>query len=165
MEPALVSGVAHDDGEVKVTIQAAPARPGIASTIFRAVADEAINIDMIVQNVSHDGLTDVSFTAPKSDLPRVSSVMDRVVERIGAGGYTIGEGVAKISLVGAGMKSHPGVAADMFEAFAEEGVNIEMISTSSIRISVVVRAADAERAVKAVHSRFGLGEPGTLRQD
>jgi aspartate kinase len=165
MEQALISGVAHDDGEVKVTIQAVPDRPGVASTIFRAVADEAINIDMIVQNVSHDGLTDVSFTAPKAELPRVSAVMDRVVKEIGAAGYSLDEGISKISLVGAGMKSHPGVAADMFDAFAAEGVNIEMISTSSIRISVVVRAADAERAVRAVHAKFGLGEPGVERRD
>jgi aspartate kinase len=148
MEQALISGVAHDDGEVKVTIQAVPDRPGVASTIFRSLADEAINIDMIVQNVSHEGLTDVSFTAPKTDLPRVSSVMDRVVKDIGAAGYEIDEGIAKISLVGAGMKSHPGVAADMFDAFAEQGVNIEMISTSSIRISVVVHAANGSFGVE-----------------
>ena len=120
---------------------------------------------MIVQNVSHAGLTDVSFTAPKLDLPRVSTVMDRVVKEIGAAGYEIDEGIAKVSLVGAGMKTHPGVAADMFDALAEERVNIEMISTSSIRISVVIRADDAERAVRAVHAKFGLGEPGVERQD
>ena len=165
MEQAIISGVAHDDGEVKVTIQAVPDRPGVASTIFRSLADEAINIDMIVQNVSHAGLTDVSFTAPKSDLPHVSTVMERVVKEIGAEGYSIDDGISKISLVGAGMKSHPGVAADMFDAFAAEGVNIEMISTSSIRISVVVRAADADRAVRAVHAKFGLGEPGVERRD
>jgi aspartate kinase len=124
-----------------------------------------VNIDMIVQNVSHEGLTDVSFTAPKVDLPRVSSMLDRVVKDIGAGGYSLDDDIAKISLVGAGMKSHPGVAADMFAALAESGVNIEMISTSSIRVSCVIRAADAERAVRAVHARFGLGEPGVERND
>ena len=165
MEQALISGVAYDAEEVKVTIQAVPDRPGVASTIFRSLANEVINIDMIVQNVSHAGLTGVSFTAPKSDLPRVSTVMDRVVKEIGAAGYEIDEGIAKVSLVGAGMKSHPGVAADMFDALADERVNIEMISTSSIRISVVVRADDAERAVRAVHAKFGLGEPGVERQD
>src|SRR5438309_6928607 len=165
MEQALISGVAHDDGEAKVTIQGVPDRPGVAARIFRAVADEAINIDMIVQNVSHDGTTDVSFTAPKPDLPRIRAVMEPIVQEIQAGGYSIDDGVAKISLVGAGMKSHPGVAADMFQALADEGVNIEMISTSSIRVSCVVRAGDAERAVRAVHRHFGLGEPGTLRQD
>jgi aspartate kinase len=165
MEQALISGVAHDDSEVKVTIQAVPDRPGVASTIFRAVADEAINIDMIVQNVSHDRVTDVSFTAPKADLPRIKTVMDRVIAEIGAPGYSLDEDVAKVSLVGAGMKSHPGVSADMFQALADEGVNIEMISTSSIRISVVIRAGDGERAVKAVHAKFGLGEPGVERKD
>src|SRR5438067_2942772 len=99
MEQALISGVAHDAEEVKVTIQAVPDRPGVASTIFRSLANEAINIDMIVQNVSHAGLTDVSFTAPKSDLPRVSTVMNRVVKEIGATGYEIDEGIAKVSLV------------------------------------------------------------------
>jgi aspartate kinase len=165
MEQALISGVAHDDDEAKVTIQAVPDRPGVAARIFRAVADESINIDMIVQNVSHQGLTDVSFTVPKPDLARVRAVMEPIVREIEAGGYSIDDGIAKISLVGAGMKSHPGVAADMFQALADEGVNIEMISTSSIRVSCVVRAEDAERAVRAVHLHFRLGEPGTLRQD
>jgi aspartate kinase len=165
MEQALISGVAHDDDEVKVTIESVPDRPGVVATIFREVADEAINIDMIVQNISHDRRTDVSFTAPKTDLPRVKAIMDRVVQEVGARGSSIDEGISKVSLIGAGMKSHPGVAAEMFEALADVGVNIEMISTSSIRISVVVRAADAERAVKAVHAKFGLGEPGVERRD
>jgi aspartate kinase len=165
MEQALISGVAHDDDEAKVTIQSVPDQPGVAARIFRAVADEGINIDMIVQNVSHDGLTDVSFTAPKPDLPRIRAAMEPIVADIRAVGYSIDDGIAKISLVGAGMKSHPGVAADMFQALADEGVNIEMISTSSIRVSCVVRAEDAERAVRAVHLHFRLGEPGTLRQD
>ncbi|MCA1844629.1 MAG: aspartate kinase [Actinobacteria bacterium] len=165
MEQALISGVAHDEGEVKVTILAVPDRPGVASTIFRAVADEGINIDMIVQNVSHERVTDVSFTAPKADLSRIRTVMDSVVAEVGAPSYSIDEDIAKVSLIGAGMKSHPGVSADMFQALAEEGVNIEMISTSSIRISVVIRAGDAERAVKAVHAKFALGEPGAERKD
>ena len=164
MEQAIISGVAHDDAEVKVTIQAVPDRPGVAYAIFGAVADEGINIDMIVQNVSHDGQTDVSFTASKADLPRVRAVVDGVVREIGAGGFTIDDDIAKVSLVGAGMKSHPGVAAEMFGALADEGINIEMISTSSIRVSVVMRAADAERAVKAVHAKFALGEPGGERR-
>src|SRR5207249_6188257 len=107
MEQALISGVAHDDDEAKVTIQGVPDRPGVAARIFRAVADERINIDMIVQNVSHDGLTDVSFTAPKPDLSRVRTVMEPIVADIRAGGYSVDDGIAKISLVGAGMKSHP----------------------------------------------------------
>jgi aspartate kinase len=167
MEQALISGVAHDDAEAKVTLQGVPDRPGVAATIFRAVADEGVNIDMIVQgaNVSGAETTDVSFTAPKADLSRVRAVMERLVKEIGASGYFLDDGIAKISLVGAGMKSHPGVAADMFAALAEAGVNIEMISTSSIRVSCVIRAADAEQAVRAVHTRFGLGEPGVERLD
>src|SRR5438067_10752801 len=165
MEQALISGVVHDDDEAKITIQGVPDRPGVAARIFRAVADERINIDMIVQNVSHDGLTDVSFTAPKPDLARIRAVVQPIVEEIEARGYSVDDGIAKISLVGAGMKSHPGVAADMFQALADEGVNIEMISTSSIRVSCVIRGEDVERAVRAVHRRFGLGGPGTLRQD
>jgi len=164
MEQALISGVASDATEAKVTLQDVPDRPGVAATIFRAVADEGVNIDMIVQNVSHQGRTDVSFTAPKADLPRLRTVMDRVSEEIGANGFVMDDGVAKVSLVGAGMKSHPGVAADMFAALAEEDINIEMISTSSIRVSCVVRAADADRAVRAIHAKFNLAEEATARE-
>jgi aspartate kinase len=164
MEQALISGVASDDTEAKVTLVDVPDRPGVAATIFRAVADEGVNIDMIVQNVSHQGRTDVSFTAPKADLPRLKRVMDRVTQEVGSMGFEMDDGVAKISLVGAGMKSHPGVAADMFAALAEEGINIEMISTSSIRVSCVVRAADADRAVRAIHAKFDLAHDVTARE-
>jgi len=156
MEQALISGVASDATEAKVTLQDVPDRPGVAATIFRAVADEGVNIDMIVQNVSHQGRTDVSFTAPKADLARLRTVMDRVSEEIGANGFQMDDGVAKVSLVGAGMRSHPGVAADMFAALAEEGINIEMISTSAIRISCVVREDQVEQAVGTLHSAFEL---------
>ncbi|MFL5798298.1 MAG: aspartate kinase [Actinomycetota bacterium] len=165
MEQALISGVASDDGEAKVTLVDVPDRPGVAATIFRAVADEGVNIDMIVQNVSHQGRTDVSFTAPKVDLPRLKSVMDRVTQEVGSIGFEMDDGVAKVSLVGAGMKSHPGVAADMFAALAEEGINIEMISTSSIRVSCVVRAADADRAVRAIHAKFDLAHEVVAREE
>jgi len=160
MEQALISGVALDDSEAKVTLQDVPDRPGIAATIFRAVADDGINVDMIVQNVSHDGRTDMSFTAPRADLPRLEAVVERIVKDIGAINYSADAGIAKVSLVGAGMKSHPGVAADMFEVLAKEDINIEMISTSSIRISCVVRREHGERAMRAIHDRFGLGEAG-----
>ena len=156
MEQALISGVALDSTEAKVTLEEVPDRPGIAATIFKAVADEAINVDMIVQNVSHRGKTDLSFTVPREDLPRLESLLERVVKEVGAPGYSTDDSIAKVSLVGAGMKSHPGVAADMFDSLAAEGINIEMISTSSIRVSCIVRAADAERAVRAIHTRFGL---------
>ena len=165
MEQALISGVTSDDGEAKVTLVDVPDRPGVAATIFRAVADEGVNIDMIVQNVSHHGRTDVSFTAPKVDLPRLKAVMDRVTQEVGSVGFEMDDGVAKVSLVGAGMKSHPGVAADMFAALAEEGINIEMISTSSIRVSCVVRAADADRAVRAIHAKFDLAHEVVAREE
>jgi aspartate kinase len=158
MEQAMISGVAIETDEAKVTLDDVPDRPGVAATVFRAVADGGINVDMIVQNVSHDAKTDLSFTVPTADLPRLQDVVERLVEEIGALRFESDDGIAKISLVGAGMKSHPGVAADMFGALADEGINIDMISTSSIRISCVIREADAERAVRAVHARFGLGD-------
>ncbi|MEX0832920.1 MAG: aspartate kinase [Actinomycetota bacterium] len=161
MEQALISGVAHDEGEAKVTIEDVPDRPGVAATIFKSIAGEGVNVDMIVQNVSRDGQTDLSFTAPKSDLSRLANLMESLVRDVGADGYTVDDGIAKLSLVGAGMKSHPGVAADMFDALAGEGINIEMISTSSIRISCVIRSSDVERAVRAVHTRFGLDGSGS----
>jgi aspartate kinase len=165
MEQAIISGVAADDSEAKITLEDVPDRPGVAATIFRALADEGVNVDMIVQNVSHQGSTDLSFTAPRQDLPRVKATMNRVVEEIGAARFTMDDEIAKVSLVGAGMKSHPGVAAGMFAALAAEGINIEMISTSSIRISCVVRASDADRAVRAVHERFDLGREVAAREE
>jgi aspartate kinase len=158
VEQAMVSGVALDDAEAKITLEDVPDRPGVAATIFKAVASEGINVDMIVQNVSHDGTTDLSFTAPRADLSRLEDVVERVVKEVGAIRYSADAGIAKVSLIGAGMKSHPGVAAEMFEVLAAEGINIEMISTSSIRISCIVRSEHAPRAVRAIHERFGLGD-------
>jgi len=157
MEGVMISGTALDTDEAKVTIDDVPDRPGVAASIFKAIAAEAINVDMIVQNVSHDGTTDMSFTAPLADLPRLEAVLGALARDIGAEGFSVDDGIAKLSLVGAGMKSHPGVAADMFDVLASEGINIEMISTSPIRISCVIRKGDAERALRAVHERFGLG--------
>jgi aspartate kinase len=133
-----------------------PDRPGVAARVFRALADAGVNIDMIVQNVSADGLTDISFTLPKTDLAIAEPILSAACRDVGAGGFTQDSDIAKVSLIGAGMRSHPGVAADMFEALAAAGINIEIISTSSIRISCVVRAAEVERAVQAVHERFQL---------
>jgi len=158
MEQAIISGVAADNSEAKITIEDVPDRPGIAAAIFRAVADEGAGVDMIVQNVGRDGKADVSFLVPKADLRRISAVMDRVLKEFGAARHLIDDDIAKVSLVGAGIKSHPAVVAEMFAALAEEGINIEMISTSSIRVSCVIRAGDSERAVRAVHAKFGLGE-------
>jgi len=133
-----------------------PDSPGIAARVFRALADAGVNIDMIVQNVSAGGATDISFTLPKSDLATAEPILDRIAAEIGAGGVAYDAEIAKVSLVGAGMKSHPGVAADMFEALAEAGINIEIISTSSIRVSCVVRASEVETAVRAVHEKFRM---------
>ena len=156
LERAIVSGVTHDVSEAKATIVAVPDTPGIAARVFRALADAGANIDMIVQNVSAEGTTDISFTLPKSDLAIAGPILDQLASDIGASSIDLDDDVAKVSLVGAGMKSHPGVAADMFEALAEAGINIEIISTSSIRVSCVVRAGDVERAVQAVHDKFRI---------
>ncbi len=156
LEKAIVSGVTHDASEAKATIVAVPDTPGIAARVFRALADAGVNIDMIVQNVSAKGTTDISFTLPKSDLAIAGPILDRLAAEIGASAIDLDDDVAKVSLVGAGMKSHPGVAAEMFEALAEAGINIEIISTSSIRVSCVVRAAEVERAVRAVHDKFRI---------
>jgi len=156
MEQAIISGVTHDVSEAKVTIANVPDRPGVAARVFRLLADEAVNVDMIVQNVSSEGATDISFTVPRDDLARALKVMDGVVGEVGASGHTHDTGIGRVSLVGAGMKTNPGVAAKMFEVLAGEGVNIEMISTSTIRISCVVQEADVERAVRALHRAFEL---------
>jgi len=159
MEKAIISGVTHDLTEAKVTVVGVPDKPGIAARLFRALADQAVNVDMIEQNVSLGGVTDISFTLPKADLPAARRVTEAMAVDIGATEVFADSDIGRISLVGAGMKTHPGVAATMFEALADEGVNIEMISTSSIRISCVVRGADVERAVRALHDRFELENP------
>ncbi len=158
MEQAIISTVTHDVSEAKVTIEQVPDRPGIAAKLFRSLAEEAVNVDMIVQNVSAGGHTDISFTVPKDDLPRTLKVMETIVAETEASGFRHDTGIGRVSLIGAGMKSNPGVAAQMFEVLANEGVNIEMISTSSIRISCVVQADDVERAVRALHKAFALEE-------
>jgi aspartate kinase len=158
LEGVLISGIALDDEEAKITLERVPDRPGVAATIFKAIAAEGISVDMIVQNVSHEGATDLSFTAPRADLARLHDVLEPLVRDIAAERFSVDDGIAKISLVGAGMKSHPGVAADMFDSLAAEGINIEMISTSPIRISCVIRRDAAERALQVVHARFGLDE-------
>ena len=161
MEGVLISGVALDTGEAKVTLERVPDRPGVAALVFKAIAEDAISIDMIVQNISHAGATDLSFTAPLADIARLQGVMERIVKEIGAERFTMDQDIAKISLIGAGMKTHPGVAADMFDCLATGDVNIEMISTSPIRISCVIRKADGERAVRLIHERFDLDATGS----
>ena len=154
LEKAIISGVTHDTSEAKIVIVDVPDHPGVAARVFRALADAGVNIDMIVQNVSEHGATSITFTMPKSDVAIADPILEQLANEIGARRVERDPDIAKISLIGAGMKSHPGVAADMFDALAEANINIEIISTSSIRISCVVRAHDVERAVQAVHSRF-----------
>jgi aspartate kinase len=158
MEQPIISAVTHDTSEAKVTVTNAPDEPGIAAKLFRSLADESVNIDMIVQNVSQAGLTDISFTVPKTDLDAALAVCRAHIADISAGDVLTDDGIAKVSLVGAGMKTHPGVSAEMFETLAERGINIEMISTSPIRITCVVRAERVEEAVQALHGAFALGE-------
>ena len=156
MEQVIVSAVTSDASEAKLMITGVPDQPGIAGALFRALADKAVNVDMIVQNTSIEGTTDISFTVPKVDLDTSLDVARRLVAEIGATEVVADDGIAKVSLVGAGMKSHPGVSATMFETLAEAGINIEMISTSSIRISCVVRADRVEDAVRLLHAAFEL---------
>jgi aspartate kinase len=158
MEDVLISGVALETDEAKVTFDGVPDTPGVAAALFKAVASVGVSVDMIVQNVSHEGATDLSFTAPIADVSSLEAAIGGIAQQVQARNWSVDDGVAKVSLVGAGMKSQPGVAADMFDALATEGINIEMISTSPIRISCVVRKADAERALRVVHARFGLDE-------
>jgi aspartate kinase len=162
MEQAIISGVAHDRSEAKITVVGVPDKPGEAATIFRAVAEAEINIDMIVQNVSAaaTGRTDISFTLPKTDGQAGMEALHRIRERVGFESLLYNDQVGKVSLIGAGMRSHPGVSATFFGALADAGVNIEMISTSEIRISVVVRGDDVDSAVTAVHTAFDLDAKG-----
>jgi aspartate kinase len=158
MEQPIITGVSHDRSEAKITVVGVPDKPGKAAAIFKAVAAAEINIDMIVQNVSAaaTGLTDVSFTLPKSDRSAALGALKAVQAEIGFDSLVYDDQIGKVSLIGAGMRSHPGVSARFFDALATSGVNIEMISTSEIRISVVTRSDDVDTAVRAVHTAFGL---------
>jgi len=158
MEDIVVSGVAINKDEAKVTICDVPDKPGIAAKIFKDIAKENINVDMIVQNVSRTGSTDISFTIPGGDLSKTVKVAKDISKRVGAGEITSDSQIAKVSIVGIGMKSHSGVAANMFGALAENDINIEMISTSEIKISCVVSKKRGEDAVRAIHDKFGLGK-------
>ena len=158
MEQAIISGIAHDKSEAKITIVGVPDRAGVAARIFQAIADADINIDMIVQNVSAaaTGLTDISFTLPRSEGALATSTVQKLQGEIGFQSIQYDDQIGKLSLIGAGMRSHPGVTANFFAAMASAGVNIEMISTSEIRISIVCRQSDVERAVQAAHTAFDL---------
>ena len=158
MEQAIISGIAHDKSEAKITIVGVPDRAGVAARIFQSIADSDINIDMIVQNVSAaaTGLTDISFTLPRTDGSKATAIVQKLQGEIGFQSIQYDDQIGKLSLIGAGMRSHPGVTATFFAAMADAGVNIEMISTSEIRISIVCRQADVDRAVKAAHTAFEL---------
>ncbi len=156
MEQAVVTAVIHTTSQAKVTVSGVPDRPGIAARLFRALADRSVNVDDVVQNTSVHGTTDISFTVPRTDLQTAVDVAEALSGELGATAVHSDRGVAKVSVIGAGMRSHPGVTATMFETLAGEGINIDMISTSTIRISCVVRGDDVERAVRALHGAFEL---------
>jgi aspartate kinase len=156
VEKALVAGIAYSRDEAKITIRRVPDRPGIAAAIFGPLAGAAINVDMIVQNVAADGTTDMTFTVPKADLPRAEATLAGIKDAIGYAEITADRDVAKVSVVGVGMRSHAGVASTMFRTLAEKGINIQVISTSEIKVSVLIGAEYIELAVRALHTAYGL---------
>ena len=160
MEQAVVTGVTHDRGQAKISILRVPDRPGIAGQVFGAIAERNIVVDMIVQNISRDGYTDMSFTVPRGDYARAVAALEDVASRIGAQGVVHDERVAKVSIVGVGMRSHSGVASRMFGVLAREGINIQMISTSEIAISCVIEDKYTELAIRALHDTFEVGRAG-----
>jgi aspartate kinase len=157
MEQAIVSAVISDSSEAKLTVTGVPDRPGVAARIFRSLADRSVNVDMVEQNVSMAGTTDISFTVPHDNLTVAHGVVESLRVEIGATGVTADPDIATVSIIGAGMKTQPGVTATMFETLARNGINIEMISTSAIRLTCVIRADVVEQAVVALHRAFGLG--------
>lgn len=162
MEQAIISGIAHDTSQAKIMVRGVPDSPGVAAALFEGMAEANVNVDMIVQNVGRDGAADISFTVPEADAGAARRVAEPLAERLGAVGVAVNEAIAKVSLVGAGMKTSPGVAARMFRALSDSGINIEMISTSTIRISCVVSRGDAEAAVRALHREF---EPPLITEE
>lgn len=157
MEEPIIRAVTHDLSESKITVKSVPDKPGVSATLFRALADGDVDVDMIVQNVADDGMTDISFTVPTEDLEKASAILDDgIVAGLGGTAASTDDSIGRVSVIGAGMKSNPGVAATMFETLADNDINIEMISTSAIRISCVVAADDAERAVQHLHTAYGL---------
>jgi len=159
MERALVSGVTGDRNQAKITVVGVPDRPGIAADLFSAVAGSSISVDMIIQNVSQGDLADISFTVPRSDLPRAMPLMEKAKTELGAQTIAVKDEVAKLSIVGVGMRSHSGVASRMFQTLYREGINIMMISTSEIKISCMLNEQDLNPAIRALHEEFGLDEP------
>lgn len=156
MEDPIISGVVHDVGESKMTLLGVPDKPGVSALLFESLAKANVNVDMIVQNTSIEGTTDISFTLPNADVSTAQPILERVAKEVGATGINKDDNIVKLSLVGAGMKSSPGIAAKMFRVLADNGVNIEMISTSTIRISVVVDRSHLETAIRSLHTAFDL---------
>lgn len=165
MEKLAVTAIAFDKNEAKVTLVGVPDKPGIAARLFGAIGEANVNVDMIIQNVSSKGVTDMTFTVGRSELRRARDIVERVAKEVGAEKVLTDSNIAKVSVVGAGMRSHAGVAGEMFSALAKEGINIEMISTSEIKVSCVLNERYTELAVRALHKVFGLGkEPGKSRK-
>jgi len=154
MDSVMVSGVTYDKDEAKITVLKVPDRPGLAAQVFGSIAEAHIVVDMIIQNASEDGTTDLTFTVPKADYKNAIAIVQKIAPIIQAKGVTVDPDIAKVSIVGAGMRTHAGVAAKMFQILAREGINIEMISTSEIKISVVIDEKYAELAVRVLHEAF-----------
>lgn len=164
MEEAVITGIAHDTSEVKITIRRVPDSTGIAAKLFSSLAENLVSVDMIIQNISEDGFTDISFTCPEGDLGRTKEIIERVLPEINAREYVVDENIAKVSIVGTGMKSSPGVAALAFRTLGDSDINILAISTSPIRLSVVVDATQASRAVQLLHSAFELDSDSVFEE-
>ena len=157
MEDIVLRGVSLEKNQAKVTIIGVPDKPGVAAGLFSVLAESGMNVDMILQNVSLEGATDMTFTINKDDLPAARKVIEAQVAKIGARSYTAQDGISKLSVVGIGMRSHTGVAATLFRTLAEAGINIQMISTSEIKISVIISESEGSRATQVVHDAFKLG--------
>ncbi|MFO7907159.1 MAG: aspartate kinase [Pirellulaceae bacterium] len=158
METVLVSGVTYNKDEAKISVIRVPDQPGIASLLFTPLAHANITVDMIIQNVSHEGYTDLTFTVPKTDFKKALKIVEDSATEIGAGGVTSDENIAKVSIVGVGMRSHSGIASNMFQSLSQEGINIQMISTSEIKVSCVIDKKYTELAVRILHEAFELSQ-------
>jgi aspartate kinase len=161
METVLVSGITYNKDEAKISVMGVPDKPGIAARLFTPLTTANITIDMIIQNVSNDGLTDLTFTVPHGDFKKALKAVEETALEIGAAGVRSDENIAKVSIVGVGMRSHSGIASKMFQVLSQEGINIQMISTSEIKVSCIVDAKYTELAVRVLHQAFGLDKKDT----
>ena len=160
METVLVSGISFSKDEAKISVQRVPDKPGIAAQLFIPLSAANISVDMIIQNVSHEGYTDLTFTVPKADFKKALKIVQETATKISAAGVVTDENIAKVSIVGVGMRSHSGIASKMFQTLSQEGINIQMISTSEIKVSCVIDAKYTELAVRVLHDAFGLARKG-----